>query len=136
MRSLSAAAVVAFGLAELATCSSCSTCPVPHTQASAPLAAGTADAPQDVSIIALIAQPERFRDHWVQLVGYLVAEFEGDAIYLDETAFVHNVAKNALALDFEDTSATTPARGTHRYSSCRESSFPEVQAMQASSPVR
>jgi hypothetical protein len=49
-----------------------------------------------VSIVQLIATPEKY-DHKVVLVmGFLRLEFEGDAIYLHEDDYRHGIRKNGL----------------------------------------
>jgi hypothetical protein len=74
-------------------------------------AAGTAAAdPIDVSIVELIAVPERFRDRWVRLMGFVVIEFEGDAVYLHAEDYEHVIVRNALWLDLRDARATKPGR--------------------------
>jgi hypothetical protein len=55
--------------------------------------------PIDVSIVELIAAPERFRSRWVRLIGYVVLEFEGTAVYLHEEDYTRAIMRNALWLD-------------------------------------
>jgi hypothetical protein len=56
----------------------------------------------DVSLIQLIANPEKYHGKHVQVVGYLNLEFEGDAIYLHQEDFVNNLIKNAFWVDFSE----------------------------------
>ena len=60
---------------------------------------GPDDAVQDVSLIQLIAQPEKFEGTRVRLIGFLRIEFEGNAIYLHREDFDHGIAKNGLWVD-------------------------------------
>jgi hypothetical protein len=52
-----------------------------------------------VSIIRLIATPEKFHGQTVQLTGHCNFEFEGNAIYLHSEDFLNGNRKNALWLD-------------------------------------
>lgn len=54
------------------------------------------DTLQDVSLIQLIAQPEKFEGKRVRFIGFLRIEFEGNAIYLHREDFDHGIEKNAL----------------------------------------
>ena len=56
----------------------------------------------DVSIVRLLADPERFDGKPVAIVGFVHLEFEGDAIYLHNEDFIHRVMKNALWVSFAD----------------------------------
>jgi hypothetical protein len=49
-----------------------------------------------VSIVQLIATPEKFDGKVVQVMGFLRLEFEGDAIYLHEDDYRHAIHKNGL----------------------------------------
>lgn len=55
------------------------------------------------SIVSLIARPERYDGRPVRVVGYLVSELEGDALYLERDDAAHGITKNAIALNlYED----------------------------------
>lgn len=59
--------------------------------------AGTPDNnAQSVSIIRLIAAPERYDGKLVRVVGYLNMAFEGDSIYFHEEDFRRSLVENAL----------------------------------------
>jgi len=63
------------------------------------------DAPdtlQDVSLIQLIAQPEKFEGKRVRFIGFLRVEFEGNAIYLHREDFDHGIGKNGLWVAIPD----------------------------------
>ena len=48
--------------------------------------AGPDDAVEDVSIVQLIAQPEKFEGKRVRFIGFLRIEFEGNAICTGKTS--------------------------------------------------
>ena len=70
--------------------------PVAHAAA----AAQAARAPQEVSLIELVANPARFDGKQVRVTGYLVREFEGDAIYLHRDDYDHGIRRNGLWVTF------------------------------------
>jgi hypothetical protein len=51
---------------------------------------------QDVSLLQLIAQPEKFEGKRVRFIGFVRIEFEGNAIYLHREDFDHGITKNGL----------------------------------------
>ena len=51
-----------------------------------------------VSIINLIANPEKYYGKRVNVSGYLSTEFEGTAIYLSREDFENAIYRNAIAL--------------------------------------
>ena len=53
-----------------------------------------------VSLVKLIANPERYEGKVIQVVGYLNLEFEGDAIYLHKEDYEHGLIGNGFWLDF------------------------------------
>ena len=55
--------------------------------------------PQDVSIIQLIATPEKYEGVLIRVIGYLRLEFEGNDIYLSQEDFINGILKNALGVD-------------------------------------
>ncbi len=70
----------------------------------APPAAGDAAAPTespeplDVSMVQLLANPERYDGRVVRILGFVRIEFEGNAIYLHKEDFDHGIAKNGFWL--------------------------------------
>jgi hypothetical protein len=54
-----------------------------------------------VSMINLIATPEKYDKKMVILEGFLVLEFEGDAIYLSEEDAKHAISKNGIWLSLD-----------------------------------
>lgn len=57
--------------------------------------------PIDCSIINLIATPERLDGKEVRVVGYLVVEFEKQALYLSENDGAKRVNRNAVWVSLE-----------------------------------
>jgi hypothetical protein len=55
-----------------------------------------------VSIINLIATPEKYHGKKIQIIGYLHLEFEGDAIYLHKEDYVNGISENGLWVNFSD----------------------------------
>src|SRR5437588_10831976 len=65
-------------------------------------AASPGQRPPLVSMIELLANKEEFNGKPVQVSGYLSIRFE-DALYFDESAYVHMFTENALWIDFDET---------------------------------
>lgn len=55
-----------------------------------------------VSIISLIANPERYNGKTIRVEGYISLEFEGSAIYLDRSHFENNLSINAIWLKLDE----------------------------------
>jgi hypothetical protein len=55
--------------------------------------------PDTVSLINLIATPDKFHGRRIRIIGYLHLEFEGNAIYLDQESFSNAVDANAIWVD-------------------------------------
>jgi hypothetical protein len=51
---------------------------------------------EGVSMVRLIATPDRYHEKWVQVIGYLNLEFEGNAIYLHREDFESGDPKNGV----------------------------------------
>ncbi|HYJ07200.1 MAG TPA: hypothetical protein VEX43_18875 [Chthoniobacterales bacterium] len=58
-----------------------------------------ADMTQDVSMVQLIATPEKFDGKLVGVLGFLNLEFEGDALYLHREDLLQRLHKNAVWVD-------------------------------------
>lgn len=65
-----------------------------------------ADQPADVSLIRLIADPDRFDGRRVRVHGFVRIEHEGTAVYLHRDDCEHMLTRNGLWLAAND---TTPA---------------------------
>jgi hypothetical protein len=58
-----------------------------------------ADMPKDVSIVQLLATPEKFDGKLVRVFGFLRLAFEGDALYLHREDDTQGLTRNALWVD-------------------------------------
>ncbi|MES1220987.1 MAG: hypothetical protein ABUT20_36140 [Bacteroidota bacterium] len=58
------------------------------------------DIQENVSLVKLIANPEKYDSKRIQVIGYLHLEFEGDAIYLHKEDFNHRISANSLWVNF------------------------------------
>jgi hypothetical protein len=58
----------------------------------------SAASPVEVSLVQLIATPERFDGKQVRVIGYCWLEFEGDALYLSPDDHANNIFRNAVWL--------------------------------------
>lgn len=61
-----------------------------------PNAASQSDGP--LSLIQLIANPEKYDGKRVQVVGFLRLEFEGNALYLHEDDYKNGIYGNAIGI--------------------------------------
>ena len=54
---------------------------------------------ESVSLIQLIATPERYEGRLIQVVGFIRLQFEGNAIYLHREDYESGLTENGLWLD-------------------------------------
>jgi hypothetical protein len=54
---------------------------------------------QDVSVVQLIAEPQKYDGKEVRFIGFLRIEFEGDAVYLHREDYEFGISQNALWID-------------------------------------
>lgn len=54
--------------------------------------------PLNVSMVALVANPEKYDGKFVRTIGFMCLEYEGDALYLREEDFRFRILKDAFAL--------------------------------------
>jgi len=54
----------------------------------------------DVSLVRLIANPEKYDGKTIQVIGYLNLEFEGNAVYLHQEDYEHGLTNNGFWVDF------------------------------------
>ena len=57
------------------------------------------DEPLDVSLVRLVADPERFRGRLVRVIGYLEFQFEGNALYLHADDALFSISANAVSVE-------------------------------------
>jgi hypothetical protein len=55
--------------------------------------------PLHLSLIQLIANPEKYDGKQVAVIGFLHLEFEGNALYLSQEDFLHGITRNANWVD-------------------------------------
>ena len=67
---------------------------------------GNGSQPIGVSIINLIANPERFHDKKVRFIGFASMEFEDFSVYLSKESYDNRMSLNAIWLDFESKNST------------------------------
>lgn len=58
------------------------------------------DIQENVSLVKLIANPEKYHNKRIQVIGYLHLEFEGNAIYMHEEDFKHSLSENSFWVNF------------------------------------
>ncbi len=59
--------------------------------------------PESVSLIQLIANPDKYDGHQVRVIGFVRIEFEGNAVYLHEEDDKYAISDNALWLSLPNT---------------------------------
>jgi len=59
----------------------------------------TAAEPENVTLVQLIANPERFDGKLVRVVGFLRLEFEGNVLYLHREDYDHAIVGNGIWVD-------------------------------------
>ena len=69
----------------------------------------------DVSLVQLIATPERFHGKRVRVIGFVRLEFEGDAIYLHGDDYKHRLSRNGLWIDVPEKMEARRAEFDRRY---------------------
>ncbi len=65
---------------------------------------------KDVSLITLIANPDQNAGRKVRVVGYLILEFEGNALYLNKSDYDQSITKNALWIEIPRDSLSATMR--------------------------
>jgi hypothetical protein len=51
-----------------------------------------------VSLIQLIANPEKYDGKQVEVIGFLRLEFEGNALFLHQEDYEHRICRNAIGI--------------------------------------
>lgn len=57
---------------------------------------------KDVSIIQLIADPQRFEGQAIRVIGFLRLEFEGNAVYLHREDFEKSILQNGIWIELTE----------------------------------
>jgi hypothetical protein len=71
--------------------------------------------PKDVSMIQLIADPQRFDGQSVRVMGFLHLEFEGNAIYLHREDFERSILQNGIWIELTDSQLRSSAKLNNGY---------------------
>ena len=66
--------------------------------------------PRRTSVYRMLAVPERFENRWVITHGYVVADFEGCAIWPSHEDYERGLIANAIWLDFDGLKQPAPHR--------------------------
>lgn len=75
----------------------------------------------EVSMVELIASPEKFDGSRVRVIGFLKLEFEGDALYLHKDDYTHSLLRNGLWADLDEKKLSKKA-------TCRSGKYALVEA--------
>lgn len=54
---------------------------------------------QDVSLIQLIANTEKYNEKDIRVIGFLHLEFEGDALYSHRDDYEYSIHKNSVSIN-------------------------------------
>ena len=75
------------------------------------------DVQENVSLVKLIVNPEKYDGKRIQVIGYLHLEFEGQAIYLHEEDFKHSISENSFWVNFSSklTKKQNPTKFNDKY---------------------
>jgi hypothetical protein len=64
------------------------------------------DIQDNVSLVKLIATPEKYDGKRIQVIGFLHLEFEGNAIYLHQEDYKHSLSANSFWVSFSSKLST------------------------------
>lgn len=70
---------------------------------------------QDVSLVQLIANPEKYDGKRVRFIGFLRIEFEGDAIYFHREDYDRGLSRNALWVHIPSDMKNTEKSATDKH---------------------
>jgi hypothetical protein len=54
---------------------------------------------EEISLINLIANPQKYEGQKVTIMGYLHLEFEGNGLYINKADFENSISKNAIWIE-------------------------------------
>lgn len=74
-----------------------------------------ADQPKDVSMIQLIADPQRFDGQTIRVIGFLRLEFEGNAVYLHREDFERSILQNGIWIELTESQQKSSAKLNNGY---------------------
>jgi hypothetical protein len=75
----------------------------------------SAGQPTDVSIIQLIADPQRFDGQAIRVVGFLRLEFEGNAVYLHREDFEKSLLQNGIWIELTESQLRSSTKLNNGY---------------------
>jgi hypothetical protein len=75
----------------------------------------TAAEPINVSMIQLIADPQRFDGQTIRVIGFMRLEFEGNAVYLHREDYERSVLQNGVWIELTDSQLKTSAKLNNGY---------------------
>lgn len=58
--------------------------------------------PESISIIQLIANGEKYENKLVRIIGFVRFEFEGNAVYLTQEDYEHDLTSNGLWISLSE----------------------------------
>ncbi|WP_202839236.1 hypothetical protein [Luteimonas saliphila] len=70
---------------------------------------------EDVSLVQLVASPERYEGKMVMVSGFVNLEFEGNGIYLHKDDYEHGLNKNGLWLNANECKRDDARKFTNGY---------------------
>lgn len=70
---------------------------------------------KDVSIIQLIADPQRFDGQAIRVIGFLRLEFEGNAVYLHREDFEKSILQNGIWIELTESQLRSSGKLNNGY---------------------
>lgn len=74
-----------------------------------------ADEPINVSLVQLLATPDKFHGKFVRVIGYLHLEFEGNGLYLHREDYQSAIPKNGIWFEGTGETMKKPKDFSDRY---------------------
>ena len=71
--------------------------------------------PVQVSLVSVIANPERYDGRYITVQGVFQLQFEGDALFLDDASLKNHVLKNAIWVDVSPDDRTAVRKLSNSY---------------------
>ena len=77
--------------------------------------AARAEEPTDVSMVQLVATPERYQGKVIRVVAFLHIEFEGNGLYTHEEDYRRSLYKNGVWVDLSGRSYSDASKLNNSY---------------------
>jgi hypothetical protein len=74
-----------------------------------------ADQPIDVSMIQLIADPQKFDGQIIRVIGFLHLEFEGSAVYFHREDFERSMLQNGIWIELTESQQKSSVKLNNGY---------------------